>query len=164
MTSWRCVLHVSLKDMRQNVALTIVQRCGTLTRMRRVSIATLVMALALTTSSPAFGAAWSWTGTFSPTNPKAGSCVWWYSDRGEACSGWNYWNVSAFRDPCPPDASTILVGFQNSSRIRGLSFSTTVCDGDFQVKPTDLGMGGYLIAQSVWWGGGSVYGTAWATG
>jgi hypothetical protein len=59
--------------------------------------------------------------------------------------------------------ATLLVGFQSNDRIRGLEFSATVCDGDFRVSPNQVGMGGYLIAQSLWWRNGSVYGTAWAT-
>ena len=107
----------------------------------------LVAAVAWLTLTPAASAAiWSWTGTFSSTNPHTGPCIWWHSGQGQACSGWNYWNASAVNNGASGDG-LLLVGFQNNSRIRGKYDPESVCCATFQVTPGELGMGGYLIAQ-----------------
>jgi hypothetical protein len=123
----------------------------------------LVAAAAWLTLTPAASAAiWSWTGTFSSTNPHTGPCIWWHSGQGQACSGWNYWNTSAVNNGAANDGS-LLVGFQNNNRIRGKYDPEGVCCATFQVTPGELGMGGYLIAQTEYATGSPYNATAWAS-
>ena len=82
--------------------------------------------------------------------------------QGQACSGWNYWNTSAVNNGAANDGS-LLVGFQNNSRIRGKYDPEGVCCSTFQVTPGELGMGGYLIAQTEYATGSPYYATAWAS-
>jgi hypothetical protein len=124
-------------------------------------LATVVATLALV--PPASGGIWSWTGTFSMTNPHSGPCIWWHSGQGQACSGWNYWNTSAVNNYGAPSSGFLLVGFQNANRIRGKYDPESVCCATFKVTPGELGMGGYLIAQTEYASGPPYQATAWAS-
>lgn len=132
-------------------------------RLPRALLASTVAALAIAPS--ALAGSWSWTGWFTSTNPNTGPCYWYYSDKGMACSGHNYWNVSAFNNPyC--QFGHIHVGFQNGQRIRGRVFTTDICYNTvtFLTYPVDVGMSGlYMLAHTMYWSDASTYGTAWAT-
>jgi hypothetical protein len=126
----------------------------------------LAAAVASLVAVPAASAAsWSWTGTFSSTNPVpfTGPCVWTLSGKGQACSGWYAWNVSAFDPGSGQCVGDMYTGFQNNDRIRGEVY-TPICGATAEVHPSDLSMSGTLIAQSAYWDGAATQGTAWATG
>ena len=82
-------------------------------------------------------------------------CIWYY---GQArCSGGNNWDFNVlFREP---GGGTVLVGFENPTRIRGVwsyngeTFAST--------DKAELGMCCYLFGHTTWWSGGSVYGQAY---
>ena len=130
--------------------------------MNRRLLLLVAAAAALALTPAASAGIWSWTGTFSSTNPHTGPCIWWHSGQGQACSGWNYWNTSAVNNGAANDGS-LLVGFQNNNRIRGKYDPEGVCCATFQVTPGELGMGGYLIAQTEYASGSPYYATAWAS-
>jgi hypothetical protein len=119
--------------------------------------------VALAVAPAASGGIWSWTGTFSMTNPHSGPCIWWHSGQGQACSGWNYWNTSAVNNYGAPESGSLLVGFQNANRIRGKYDPESVCCATFKVTPGELNMGGYLIAQTEYATGPPYQATAWAS-
>ena len=131
----------------------------------RLAFAAPVAVLALVIVPLASAAAWSWTGTFSSTNPVpyTGPCVWALSGKGQACSGWYAWNVSAFDPGSGQCLGNMYTGFQNNDRIRGEVY-TPICGATAEVHPSDLSMSGTLIAQSAYWSGASTQGPAWATG
>src|SRR5438132_10513797 len=90
----------------------------------------LLAGAALLVLAPAASAGiWSWTGTFSSTNPHTGPCIWWHSGQGQACSGWNSGNTSAVNHSDATHDGSLLVGFQNSSRIRG-KYNTETASSD----------------------------------
>jgi hypothetical protein len=71
-------------------------------------------------------------------------------------------NTSAVNNGASNDGS-LLVGFQNTNRIRGKYDPESVCCATFQVSPGELGMGGYLIAQTEYATGSPYNATAWAS-
>lgn len=132
-------------------------------RFPRVLLLAAVAAAVVLVPS-AWAASWSWTGTFSSSNPHVGPCIWTYSNQGEACSDWYTWGTSAVNNGAAPNSGELLVGFQNNSAIRGKIDEESVCCGSFEVHPSDLGMSGSLKAQTLYWSGSPYYATAWATG
>jgi hypothetical protein len=78
-----------------------------------------------------------------------GVCIWYPSQ--SACGGWNYWFcIKTHVD----SGGTVLIGYENNDRIRGVYRSA---GGTAQVFPSDVGMGGYLMAQDTWWSGAHAY-------
>jgi hypothetical protein len=79
------------------------------------------------------------------------SCVWYYGQA--SCSGWNYWSiVSINRDE---QNGTILLGFENHERIRGVYVAED--QASRLVTPGELSMPRYSIAHGTWWFGEDVF-------
>jgi hypothetical protein len=105
-------------------------------------------------------AGWCWPNCSDYGMLGPGTTTWngcWYSGS-EVCSGWGYFYLNGVKKSCYPCDSTyptsgkILYGFENSARIRG---NFTMSPNTLYVRPSDLGMGGYLRAQVTWWSGTS---------
>lgn len=112
--------------------------------MHRARLLAAIAALALALPSTAFGwdtfRIWLSSSTTSPNG-----C--WYQP-GAVCSGWNYFTFHTF-NKYESNGGTVLYGYENNNVIRG-RFSSAA--GTYYIYPSDVSMGGYLKAQSTWWG------------
>jgi hypothetical protein len=74
-------------------------------------------------------------------------CIWYGS--GEWCNGWNYWDLNeVYRGAQFAD---VLHGFENYERIRGC-VAPSPHHQWFYCYRWDVGMGGYMRGQLLWWG------------
>jgi hypothetical protein len=111
-------------------------------RYIRLLIASGVAAIGL--AVPGSAGAWEFYGQVG-IGKYSGPCIFYWNMA--RCSGWNYWGVGSCTDY---SGGTILCGFENTSRIRGVYLSA----GQYIAQqPFDLGMGGYLLAHGTWWSG-----------
>jgi hypothetical protein len=129
--------------------------------MRRFVV---LVAVLLGTMIGAAQPAWAVTyfsGYLSSSAPYDSSCIWYYANRGEGCSGNNYWsNNTTYVDQDLLLAGHVHQGFQNASVIRGVveSVGCPGCPYSWGVTPGQLSMGGqYLTAHLMYWDGGSNY-------
>lgn len=105
-----------------------------------LAVAAAFAALALPTSA----ATWEFNGRVG-IGYYSGPCIFYWNMA--RCSGWNYWGVGSCTNY---DGGTILCGFENTNRIRGIYLSA----GQYVANtPYNLGMGGYLLAHGTWWSG-----------
>jgi len=124
--------------------------------------ALVAVGLVLGLSRPSHAAAgWCWPscssyGILGPGTSTYNGC--WYAF-GEVCSGWAYWSVNGVAKACYPGcdgwsntSGQILYGFESWGRIRG---RFTTYSGTRYIRPSDVGMGGYLRAQVSHWTGSS---------
>ena len=129
--------------------------------MKRIAflLALVGVATVIAAAQPSNAAAgWCWPncsdyGILGPTTSTNNGC--WYI--GEVCSGWGFWYLNGFAKTCYPGCDwwgstkgQILYGYENGQRIRGYF---TKSPGKGYIRPSDLGMGGYLRAQVSHWQG-----------
>jgi hypothetical protein len=133
-------------------------------RLGRLTAA-LVAAAGLATATPAPSSAnhtighWQWSGGLWPSGGGNGKCVWYVAK--SACPGWNYWYAIYTLQGNRPDGGNVLPGFENNERIRGRYLYS---GQSVTVYPSELGMGGYLVAHVTYWDGystTSVYAESW---
>jgi hypothetical protein len=130
--------------------------------MKRIVLlfALVVVAVAVGLAQPnAARAGWCWPNCYSygilgPNTSTYNACFYSY---GEVCSGWSYWSVNGISKTCYPGCDywgytpgSVLYGFENWDRIRGRVLWTP---SRHYISPSDVGMGGYLRAQVLYWQG-----------
>ncbi len=109
-----------------------------------VLLAMLGATLALVFATPASAGTWSFSGKVG-IGAYSGPCIFYWNMA--RCSGWNYWFIMGCNDY---SGGTILCGFENTERIRG--FYVNAGQGT-SPTPSDVGMGGYILAHATWWSG-----------
>lgn len=121
---------------------------------RRLAVAVTALAAFLTIAPPA-SAYWIWGPDWLGPGVSAGPCIWYWSQA--TCSGWNYWDLV---DVDKHTGGTVLLGFENNARIRGI-----VATGNYPywVWADDLGMGGYILAHDTSWDSGGGFNPAYIT-
>lgn len=111
------------------------------------AVGAAVALIALAVPGQASAGSWTWQG-WLPGSGSAYSCIWYPG--WETCSGWNYWYWTDTESAAYDPSGSYLVGYENNTTIRGVNLAN---DSEAGTTPANIGMGGYLKAQTLYWSG-----------